>query len=166
MAVEVCPIGREKRSESDGRNVMGKTAEACPKGWEALTQLAAPDRGTTPLVRSGRDAPLEPCDWERALVLFCERFKDIQAKHDPESVAFLSTGKITTEEMAFVGCLFKLGMGFVHCDSNTRQCMATSHAAYKESFGFDAHIRGLRAIGRARLRRGKSVPRSSYHVAA
>jgi hypothetical protein len=67
--------------------------------------------------------------------------------------------------MAFVGCLFKLGMGFVHCDSNTRQCMATSHAAYKESFGFDAQIRGLRAIGRARLRRDKSVLRSSYHVA-
>ncbi len=29
-------------------------------------------------------------------------------------------------------------MGFVHCDSNTRQCMATSHVAYKQSFGFDA----------------------------
>ena len=111
---------------------------ACPKGWEALTPLSAQDRGTTPLLRSSRDALLEPCDWERALVLFCGRFKEIQAKHGPESVAFLSTGQITTEEMAFVGCLFKFGMGFVHCDSNTRQCMATSHVAYKESFGFDA----------------------------
>ena len=111
---------------------------ACPKGWEALTPLSAPDRGTTPLIRSARDAALEPCDWDRALVLFCERFKEIQAKHGPESVAFLSTGQIATEEMAFVGCLFKFGMGFVHCDSNTRQCMATSHVAYKESFGFDA----------------------------
>jgi len=111
---------------------------ACPKGWEALTPLSAPDRGTTPLVRADRDAGLEPCDWERALVLFCERFKEIQTRYGPESVAFLSTGQITTEEMAFLGCLFKFGMGFVHCDSNTRQCMATSHVAYKESFGFDA----------------------------
>jgi assimilatory nitrate reductase catalytic subunit len=111
---------------------------ACPKGWEALTPLSAPDRGTTPLVRASRDSALEPCDWERALVLFCERFKEIRSRHGPESVAFLSTGQITTEEMAFVGCLFKFGMGFVHCDSNTRQCMATSHVAYKESFGFDA----------------------------
>src|SRR5262249_35000624 len=30
------------------------------------------------------------------------------------------------------------GMGGLHCDSNTRQCMATTHVAYKESFGFDA----------------------------
>ena len=111
---------------------------ACPKGWEALTPLSAPDRGTTPLVRTRRDSALEPCDWERALVLFCERFKEIRTRHGAESVAFLSTGQITTEEMAFVGCLFKFGMGFVHCDSNTRQCMATSHVAYKESFGFDA----------------------------
>jgi anaerobic selenocysteine-containing dehydrogenase len=111
---------------------------ACPKGWEALTPLSAPDRGTRPLLRANRHGPLESCDWERALILFCERFKEIQARDGPESVAFLSTGQITTEEMAFLGCLFKFGMGFVHCDSNTRQCMATSHVAYKESFGFDA----------------------------
>jgi assimilatory nitrate reductase catalytic subunit len=40
--------------------------------------------------------------------------------------------------MALLGALWKFGMGFVHCDSNTRQCMATSHVAYKQSFGFDA----------------------------
>jgi anaerobic selenocysteine-containing dehydrogenase len=111
---------------------------ACPKGWEALTPLSSADRGTTPLIRTSRASALEPCDWEGALVLFCERFKELRSKHGPESVAFLSTGQITTEEMAFLGCLFKFGMGFIHCDSNTRQCMATSHVAYKESFGFDA----------------------------
>jgi len=111
---------------------------ACPKGWEALAPLSAPDRGTTPLVRRKRGGPLEPCDWESAMVLFCEELKAIKAKHGPESVAFLSTGQITTEEMAFLGCLYKFGMGFIHCDSNTRQCMATAHVAYKQSFGFDA----------------------------
>jgi assimilatory nitrate reductase catalytic subunit len=111
---------------------------ACPKGWEALTPLSATDRGTTPLLRESQSGKLEPCDWDRALTLFCERFKEIKSKHGPESVAFLSTGQITTEEMAFLGCLFKFGMGFIHCDSNTRQCMATAHVAYKESFGFDA----------------------------
>jgi anaerobic selenocysteine-containing dehydrogenase len=110
---------------------------ACPKGWEALTPLDAPDRATTPLLRN-REGKLEPVDWERALFLFCERFKEIKARHGNESVAFLSTGQITTEEMAFLGALFKFGMGFIHCDSNTRQCMATAHVAYKQSFGFDA----------------------------
>jgi len=111
---------------------------ACPKGWEALTPLAAPDRATTPLLRNQQTGALEPIDWERALVLFCERFKEIKATHGPESCAFLSTGQIVTEEMALLGALWKFGMGFIHCDSNTRQCMATSHVAYKQSFGFDA----------------------------
>ena len=48
------------------------------------------------------------------------------------------TGQICTEEMALLGALFKFGMGGLHCDSNTRQCMATAHVAYKQSFGFDA----------------------------
>ncbi len=111
---------------------------ACPKGWEALTPLAAPDRATTPLLRNEKTGELEPVDWERAMVLFCERFREIKAKHGAESCAFLSTGQIVTEELALLGALWKFGMGFIHCDSNTRQCMATSHVAYKQSFGFDA----------------------------
>jgi assimilatory nitrate reductase catalytic subunit len=64
--------------------------------------------------------------------------KSVQAKRGAHSIAFLSTGQICTEEMALLGALFKFGMGGLHCDSNTRQCMATSHVAYKQSFGFDA----------------------------
>lgn len=111
---------------------------ACPKGWEALTPLAAPDRATTPLLRSQPGGPLEPVDWSRALSVFVERMKRCQAQHGPHSIAFLSTGQIPTEEMALLGALFKFGMGGLHCDSNTRQCMATTHVAYKQAFGFDA----------------------------
>ena len=111
---------------------------ACPKGWEALTPLAAPDRATTPLLRNPATGQLEPVSWVRAMNEFTTRMKGIQAKHGPHSIAYLSTGQICTEEMAFVGTLFKFGMGGLHCDSNTRQCMATAHVAYKQSFGFDA----------------------------
>ncbi|MFL6463720.1 MAG: nitrate reductase, partial [Bryobacteraceae bacterium] len=40
---------------------------ACPKGWEALTPLAAPDRATTPLLRNAKTGELEPTDWDHAL---------------------------------------------------------------------------------------------------
>ena len=53
-------------------------------------------------------------------------------------MAFLSTGQIVTEEMALLGALAKFGMGMLHGDGNTRQCMATSVVAYKQAFGFDA----------------------------
>ncbi len=110
---------------------------ACPKGWEALRVLDAPNRATTPLLRNPK-GKLMPVDWNRAMHKFCNRFKAIQAEHGNESVAFLSTGQIATEEMVFLGSLAKFGMGMLHGDGNTRQCMATSAVAYKQSFGFDA----------------------------
>ncbi len=105
---------------------------ACPKGWEALSVLDAPDRATIPLLH-GR-----PVDWDEALQVFCRRFEAIMDKHGRESVAFISTGQMMTEEMMFLGALAKFGMGWLHGDGNTRQCMATSVMAYKECFGFDA----------------------------
>jgi anaerobic selenocysteine-containing dehydrogenase len=110
---------------------------ACPKGWEALTPLIARDRATTPLVRASH-GNLEPIDWDTALQIFTLRFKAIMEQHGPESVAFISTGQIVCEEMALLGALAKFGMGMIHGDGNTRQCMATAVTAYKESFGFDA----------------------------
>jgi assimilatory nitrate reductase catalytic subunit len=110
---------------------------ACPKGWEALAPLAAPDRATTPLARDSR-GHLHAIDWPAALDRFVRRFKAIQARHGAQSVAFLSTGQIVTEEMALLGALAKFGMGMLHGDGNTRQCMATAVVAYKQAFGFDA----------------------------
>jgi anaerobic selenocysteine-containing dehydrogenase len=110
---------------------------ACPKGWEALTVLNAPDRATTPLLRDA-GGTLRQVEWDEALKTFCARFQDIQKQHGPQSVAFISTGQIPTEEMALLGSLTKFGMGMLHGDGNTRQCMATAVVAYKQSFGFDA----------------------------
>ncbi len=110
---------------------------ACPKGWQALDPLDAPDRATVPLLRDDTGA-MKPVDWETAIHTFVSRFQSLKETHGRESVAFLSTGQIPFEEMALLGCMFKFGMGFLHCDANTRQCMATAVTAYKQSFGFDA----------------------------
>jgi assimilatory nitrate reductase catalytic subunit len=109
---------------------------ACPKGWEALAPLRAGDRATCPLMRV--DGRLTPVTWEAAIERFVTRFKAIQARHGAESVAFLGTGQMPSEELAFLGALAKFGMGMVHGDGNTRQCMATAVVAYKQAFGFDA----------------------------
>lgn len=105
---------------------------ACPKGWEALSVLDAPDRATMPLLHG------KPVDWDTALRYFCDKMREILDTHGPEAAAFISTGQIMFEEMAFLGALAKFGMGMIHGDGNTRQCMATAVTAYKESFGFDA----------------------------
>jgi len=111
---------------------------ACPKGWEALAPVRAPGRATTPLLRDRAGGTRSAASWSDAATAFADRFKAIIAAHGPESVAFLSTGQMPVEEMFALGTLFKFGMGGIHADANTRQCMATAHVAYKQSFGFDA----------------------------
>ncbi len=110
---------------------------ACPKGWEALTPLSAPDRALMPLLRNA-SGELEEVRWPTALDRFVRRFQAIQKEHGPQAVAFLGTGQLPIEELAFLGTLAKFGMGMQHGDANTRQCMATAVVAYKETFGFDA----------------------------
>ncbi len=110
---------------------------ACPKGWEALTVLDATDRATIPLLKDAQGIR-RGVDWHTAMVTFAARFQAIQAEHGADSIAFLSTGQIPSEEMALLGALAKFGMGMIHGDGNTRQCMATAVVAYKQSFGFDA----------------------------
>lgn len=111
---------------------------ACPKGWEALEPLKAEDRATAPMIRSTPGGELQETSWENAMELFSSKFKTIQQQHGKDSVAFISTGQIVSEEMAYLGALAKFGMGIKHGDGNTRQCMATAVVAYKQSFGFDA----------------------------
>ncbi len=109
---------------------------ACPKGWEALTPLKGPGRAMTPLVR--RDGQLKTATWGEALGEMVFRFRAIQEQYGPEAVAWIGSGQLPTEELAFLGALAKFGLGIVHGDGNTRQCMATAATAYKQSFGFDA----------------------------
>jgi len=111
---------------------------SCPKGFHLLKPFESRDRAVTPLLRDASSNQMNPVSWKVALDVFVKRFKAIKDKHGSESVAFISTGQIPTEEMAFLGALFKFGMGFLHADGNTRQCMATAAVAYKQAFGFDA----------------------------
>jgi len=110
---------------------------ACPKGFLFLEPLKAGDRALSPYMKDRRGSLL-PTDWDTALKAFTENFKGIQSKHGKESVAFLGTGQLPSEETAFFGALAKFGMGMVHGDGNTRQCMATAATAHKKALGFDA----------------------------
>ncbi|GIW96605.1 MAG: nitrate reductase catalytic subunit [Pirellulaceae bacterium] len=110
---------------------------ACPKGWEAVRVLQASDRATAPLLRIGR-RDWKRLSWNDAINLFVQRMKAIQQQYGRDAVAFLGTGQLTTEELAFLGSLAKFGMGILDGDGNTRQCMASAVVAYQQAFGFDA----------------------------
>lgn len=79
----------------------------------------------------------EQISWEEAFKVFAKRITSLQEQYGRESVAFLSTGQLTTEEMALLGHIGRNYLG-MDGDGNTRLCMATSVVAHKQSYGFDA----------------------------
>ncbi|HEY5653308.1 MAG TPA: nitrate reductase [Pontiella sp.] len=110
--------------------------KACAKGLNLTEPFVSRERGTVPLLKT--EEGLKPVSWAEALETFCSRMKAIHAEYGSESTAFISTGQIPSEEMALLGSIAKFGMGMLHGDGNTRQCMASAVVAYKQAFGFDA----------------------------
>ena len=135
--IEVTTLGDGSIRVAPDKNYPVNKGKVCPKGYHMISAFNADDRGTVPLLR-GAEGRMEPVSWERAYQVFTSKFKGIINNYGRDAAAFISTGQLPTEEMAMLGAVAKFGMGLYHGDGNTRQCMATTAVAYKQSFGFDA----------------------------
>lgn len=108
----------------------------CIKGLNLHKQQSKIKARKSPLLRNEK-GEMEQISWEDGFKTFAKKMTSIQEKYGKESVAFISTGQMTTEDMALLGHVGRNYMG-INGDGNTRLCMATSVVAHKQSFGFDA----------------------------
>jgi predicted molibdopterin-dependent oxidoreductase YjgC len=101
-----CGCGCELVLEVDGDNLVGvMPAEArdggraalCIKGWNAWQFVQDPARARAPMIRDG-SGELSEASWPEAIRATAERIADIQRRHGPDSVVFLSSAKMTNEE--------------------------------------------------------------------
>ncbi|MFC7704497.1 molybdopterin-dependent oxidoreductase [Plastorhodobacter daqingensis] len=76
-------------------------------------------------------------DWDSALGLVADRFRDALAQHGPDSVAFYLSGQMLTEDYYVANKLIKGFMGSANVDTNSRLCMASSVAGHIRAFGAD-----------------------------
>ena len=153
---------------SPARDYPVNRGTACPKGWEALTPLAAPDRATRPLVRNA-GGKLVPASWDEAVGAMVSRFKTIGETHGPQSVAFLGTGQMPSEELAFLGALGEVRDG----DAARRRQHAAVHGDRRRRVQAGVRLRRpalqlrrLRGVGRAGVRRLQPLHRAPDHVGA
>ena len=108
----------------------------CIKGLNLDKQQTKIKARKSPLLRD-ENGEMREISWNKGFEVFAKKMTEIQAKYGKESVAYISTGQMTTEDMALLGHVGRNYMG-MHGDGNTRLCMATSVVAHKQSFGFDA----------------------------
>ncbi|MFI3210446.1 MAG: molybdopterin-dependent oxidoreductase [Peptostreptococcaceae bacterium] len=109
---------------------------SCIKGIRLDKQQTKIKPTKKPLLRD-KNGEMKEVEWDEAFEVFAKRMTDIQKEHGEESIAYISTGQMATEEMALLG---HVGRNYLKMpgDGNTRLCMATSVVAHKQSFGFDA----------------------------
>ena len=108
----------------------------CIKGLNLDKQQTKIKARKAPLLRD-ENGNMKEISWEEGFKTFAEKMTAIQEKYGKESVAFISTGQMPTEDMALLGHVGRNYMK-INGDGNTRLCMATSVVAHKQSFGFDA----------------------------
>ncbi len=110
----------------------------CTKG-ATLHQTATPAyRLHYPALREQRGQATQRVSWDAALDSAAERFAAIIREHGPDSVAFYISGQLMTEDYYVFNKLAKGLIGTNNVDTNSRLCMSSAVAGYKQTLGADA----------------------------
>ena len=146
-----CGVGCGVIIESEGSEITGVRGDPdhpanfgrlCTKGQTlALTASAAVTRQTRllqPMQRSARGAAAQAVSWDHALDLATDRFAGIIQSHGPEAVGFYVSGQLLTEDYYVFNKLAKGLIGTNNIDTNSRLCMSSAVAGYKQTLGADA----------------------------
>jgi assimilatory nitrate reductase catalytic subunit len=76
--------------------------------------------------------------WDETLSFLAGRFGKTIAEHGPDSVGFYVSGQFLTEDYYVFNKLAKGLIGTNNIDTNSRLCMASAAAGYKQTLGADA----------------------------
>ncbi len=114
----------------------------CSKGstlhLTAAPEVIAQTRLLQPMRRLQRGAAPEPLGWDAALNLAATRFADTIRTHGPDAVGFYVSGQLLTEDYYVFNKLAKGLIGTNNIDTNSRLCMSSAVAGYKQTLGADA----------------------------
>ena len=103
----------------------------CSKGSALGETTGLEGRLLAPQI-GGRDT-----DWDSALSLVANKFKQTIAGHGPDSVALYVSGQLLTEDYYVANKLMKGFIGSANIDTNSRLCMASAVAGHRRAFGTD-----------------------------
>jgi assimilatory nitrate reductase catalytic subunit len=114
----------------------------CTKGstlhLTASVDITAQTRLLHPMQRSQRQMSAQRISWDSALDTATSRFSDIIQTHGPDAVGFYISGQLLTEDYYVFNKLAKGLIGTNNVDSNSRLCMSSAVAGYKQTLGMDA----------------------------
>ncbi|WPH18975.1 nitrate reductase [Variovorax paradoxus] len=146
-----CGVGCGVVIESDGAQITGVRGDPdhpanfgrlCTKGSTLhLTATATVTRQTRllqPMRRAERGAMPEAIGWNGALDMATDKFAQVIRDHGADAVGFYVSGQLLTEDYYVFNKLAKGLIGTNNIDTNSRLCMSSAVAGYKQTLGADA----------------------------
>jgi assimilatory nitrate reductase catalytic subunit len=146
-----CGVGCGVIIESDSAQVTGVRGDPthpanfgklCSKGSSlhltAQPMLQKQVRALYPEMRTTRDQKRQRVDWDSCLETMADKFASCIQTHGADSVGFYISGQLLTEDYYVFNKLAKGLIGTNNIDSNSRLCMSSAVAGYKQSLGADA----------------------------
>lgn len=146
-----CGVGCGVIIESSGEQITGVRGDPthpanfgrlCSKGANLhLTATAAVTQQTRllyPMRREQRGLAPGRTSWDNALGSAAQQFAKIITAHGPDAVGFYISGQLLTEDYYVFNKLAKGLIGTNNVDSNSRLCMSSAVAGYKQTLGADA----------------------------
>ncbi|QGW83360.1 nitrate reductase [Variovorax paradoxus] len=146
-----CGVGCGVIIESEGAQITGVRGDPdhpanfgrlCTKGSTLhLTATATVTRQTRllqPMQRAARGAEPAPVAWNTALDGAVDKFAQVIRDHGPDAVGFYVSGQLLTEDYYVFNKLAKGLIGTNNIDTNSRLCMSSAVAGYKQTLGADA----------------------------
>ena len=146
-----CGVGCGVIIESQGDDITGVRGDPdhpanfgrlCTKGSTLHLTASAPVTRQTrllhPMQRQHRHEAPKRVSWDSALDFASESFAQIIREHGPDAVGFYISGQLLTEDYYVFNKLAKGLIGTNNIDSNSRLCMSSAVAGYKQTLGADA----------------------------
>ncbi|QDZ26548.1 nitrate reductase [Noviherbaspirillum sp. UKPF54] len=146
-----CGVGCGMIVEADGAQIVGVRGDPdhpanfgrlCTKGstlhLTADPVLQQQVRALHPEMRAARGLPRARASWEDALDFVAKKIADTLREHGPDSVGFYISGQLLTEDYYVFNKLAKGLVGTNNIDTNSRLCMSSAVAGYKQTLGADA----------------------------
>ncbi|MFO1318710.1 MAG: molybdopterin-dependent oxidoreductase [Burkholderiales bacterium] len=142
-----CGVGCGVLIEHDGGRITGvrgdpahpaNAGRLCTKG-STLHLSARPElRVLHPELRANKSDVRCRVSWVDALEAAAGKFAAVIREHGPDAVAFYVSGQLLTEDYYVFNKVMKGLIGSNNIDTNSRLCMSSAVAAYKQTLGADA----------------------------
>jgi len=146
-----CGVGCGVVIETAGNQITGVRGDPdhpanfgrlCTKGatlhLTASASVSQQTRLLQPMRRLQRGVAPQRLGWDAALNLATDKFSQVITEHGPDAVGFYISGQLLTEDYYVFNKLAKGLIGTNNIDSNSRLCMSSAVAGYKQTLGMDS----------------------------